>query len=65
MTRLGQEIPPVQDLLRIVQDVRRSHLSPPLSRLSPPISRLSPSEGKVFEPRAIARHNSRSMLDRL
>ncbi|MEG4030798.1 MULTISPECIES: hypothetical protein [unclassified Microcoleus] len=51
----------------MVQDVivRRSHLSPPVSRLSPPISRLSPSEGKVFEPRAIARHNSRSMLDRL
>ncbi|MEG4036841.1 hypothetical protein QUA03_23810 [Microcoleus sp. S36b_A4] len=43
----------------MVQDVRRSHLSPPLSRLSPPISRLSPSEGKVFEPRAIARYNSR------
>ncbi|MEG3918628.1 MULTISPECIES: hypothetical protein [unclassified Microcoleus] len=49
----------------MVQDVRRSHLSPPVSRLSPPISRLSPSQGEVFDPRAIARHNSRSMLDRL
>ncbi|MEG4814378.1 hypothetical protein [Microcoleus sp. K5-D4] len=49
----------------MVQDVRRSHLSPPLSRLSPPISRLSPSEGKVFDGCAVARHNSSSMLDRL
>ncbi|MEG5006829.1 hypothetical protein [Microcoleus sp. B5-D4] len=37
----------------------------PLPACLPPVSRLSPSKGKVFEGCAVARHNSRSRLDRL
>ncbi|MEG4114462.1 MULTISPECIES: hypothetical protein [unclassified Microcoleus] len=40
----------------MVQDVRRSHISPSVS--------LS-SQQEVFDPRAVARHNFPSMLDRL
>ncbi|MEG3982717.1 hypothetical protein [Microcoleus sp. D3_18a_C4] len=58
-------MPPVQDLFRMVQDVRRSHISPLSPACLPPVSRLSPSKGKVFEGCAVARHNGNSMLDRL